>query len=168
MEDSEIDRDAFLAPRAPSARFPLRQFGLGPLCGTAFAASVCPARTLPPLYARGFSQHEIFEGKRCFACRERSAAAPTGDFPISGLRSGFYFDNLIKRFAVLTKIRCGRHKTPHTNQCVPAKECGAIALRFENAQSKQCPSVSCLSVPGDHRRSWIDLTGSGQHIRRNL
>jgi hypothetical protein len=24
---------------------------------------------------------------------------------ISGLRSGFYFDNLIKRFAVLTKIQ---------------------------------------------------------------
>src|SRR5262245_8812808 len=97
----------------------LDKFGLGTTMRCRFRCQHLSGPDAPPLCPTGFSQHEIFEGKLSFACRERSTAVPTGDFPIRGLRSAFYFDNLIKRFAVLTKIQCGRHKTPHTNQCVP-------------------------------------------------
>ena len=49
------------------------------------------------------AQHKVFEDKRAFATRERSAAGAACDLCLSGLRSRFDLDHVLARLAVRTR-----------------------------------------------------------------
>ena len=100
-----------------------------PLCRLhAEASRVWPARPglspfgaivgpFPFLDSPSISKQEILDHILAFATRKRSATGTAGWPPVDGFRTGFDFDDLIKRIAVRTvesRPAC-RHKRPHTD-----------------------------------------------------
>ena len=85
-----------------------------PLCRLhAEASGVWPARPglspfgaivgpFPFLDSPSISQQEILDDTLAFATRKRSATGTAGWPPVDGFRTGFDFDDLIKRIAVRT------------------------------------------------------------------
>jgi hypothetical protein len=79
--------------------------------------SVPSSRPLPLLNPTGVPQQKILHDELAFTSRQRSATGTAGWPAIDGFRTGFDFDDLIKRIAVRTvKSRpASRHKRPHTD-----------------------------------------------------
>ena len=92
----------------------------------------------PFLDSPSISQQEILDHKFAFATRKRTTAGAARYLTVDGFRTGFDFDDLIKRIAVRTveSRPASRHKRPHTDfLIVGAKLHSRSSTRNQKARS---------------------------------
>ena len=103
------------------------------------------------LGSRRVPQQEILDHKFAFAPRKWATTGAARCLTVDGFRTGFDFDELIKRIAVRTveSRPAGRHKRPHTDffgcwryVIIPGRPL-AITKRERETNEVRCKSASC-------------------------
>jgi hypothetical protein len=108
------------------------------------------AGPFPFLDSPSISQQEILDHKFAFATRKRTTAGAARYLTVDGFRTGFDFDDLIKRIAVRTveSRPASRHKRPHTDFLIVGAKLAFPVVHSQSESAKREIGFVLVSCQG--------------------